>query len=185
MKQLLLDENGIAEALHSLAGQVLADYPDLSKVGIVGIQQRGAYLAHRLATLFRQQGHAPHGVGELDIALYRDDVTRRSRLPVVRPSRIPFNLDECTVLLVDDVLFTGRTVRAALDELMDFGRPAAIRLLVLVDRGCRELPIQPDYAFLVHEVPADHRVYVRVHEVDRREEVSVEPPEPPQPRAQS
>jgi pyrimidine operon attenuation protein/uracil phosphoribosyltransferase len=142
---------------------------------LVGIQRRGVELAERMAGLIeRSQGRAPT-LGKLDITLYRDDLQAIGPRPIVGETRLPPSLDGVTVVIVDDVLFTGRTIRAALDELADFGRPKRVLLAVLVDRGGRELPIQPDVTGLtVPTSPGDH-VNVRVHELDGTDSVDLVP----------
>lgn len=143
---------------------------------LVGIRTRGEVLAERITALLRGRGYGPIGRGVLDITLYRDDLSEIGPRPMVRPTRLDISIDDKPLLLVDDVLFTGRSVRSALDALADFGRPSAIRLAVLVDRGGRELPIQPDFVGLtLTDVPRDHRVNVRLKETDGRDEISVEP----------
>jgi len=142
---------------------------------VVGIRTRGETLAERLTDVLRKRGFKNIGRGVLDITLYRDDLSEVGPKPMVRPTEINFDVDAKPLLLVDDVLFTGRSVRAALDALADFGRPSAIRLAVLVDRGGRELPIQPDFVGLeLKDVPRDHRVNVFLSEVDGRDEIAVE-----------
>jgi pyrimidine operon attenuation protein/uracil phosphoribosyltransferase len=131
-------------------------------------------LAARLAKALGERGFGKVGRGVLDITLYRDDLSEVGPRPLVRPTRIDVPLDGVPLVLVDDVLFTGRSVRAALDQLADFGRPSAVRLAVLVDRGGRELPIQPDFVALRLEVPRERRVNVRLAETDGRDEIVVE-----------
>src|SRR5438445_12116925 len=125
--------------------QVSAACPSDKPLNIVGIRTRGEAMAERLAATLRQRGHGRLGRGVLDITLYRDDLSEVGPKPMVRPTQINFDVDDKPLLLVDDVLFTGRSVRAALDALTDFGRPSVIRLAVLVDRGGRELPIGADF----------------------------------------
>lgn len=152
------------------------------ELAIVGIHTRGAFLARRLADLLEQFSGRQIPVGELDISLYRDDVaargslTIRSRLmqPEVRGTNLPFSVDEKTIVLVDDVLFTGRTIRAAIDALFDYGRPARIQLAVLVDRGHRELPIRPDYVGKNLPTAVGERINVLLEEVDGVDEVVLE-----------
>ncbi len=138
---------------------------------LVGILTRGVPLANRLQQKIKQMFDIEVPVGKLDITFYRDDLTKISHLPVVKGSHINFDIEDRTVILVDDVLYTGRTVRAAIDELLDFGRPKAIRLFVLVDRGLRELPICPDYTGLKIETSDNQVVLVKVKEVDGIDEV--------------
>ena len=143
------------------------------RVALIGIQRRGAVLARRLAdAIAGQVGEGPP-VGALDISLYRDDLSEIAHYPVVRPTELAFDISGRTVVLVDDVLFTGRTIRAALDALTDFGRPRAVRLAVLVDRGHRELPIKPDH--VGRNLPTDRaeRVNVHVLEIDGVDEVTL------------
>jgi pyrimidine operon attenuation protein/uracil phosphoribosyltransferase len=143
----ILDAPGIARTLRRMAYELVerigdAGYP----IYLVGIRTGGAYLAARLAELIREQADIPRPVlGAVDITLYRDDVFHGLPKPEIGPTDLPEALDGRTVVLVDDVLFTGRTIRAAMDVLADYGRPRIERLAVLVDRGCRELPIQPDF----------------------------------------
>jgi pyrimidine operon attenuation protein/uracil phosphoribosyltransferase len=141
---------------------------------LLGIRSRGLPLAERLgATLSKALGREIP-VGALDITLYRDDLTELVGVPIVRPTEIPFTLKDRTILLVDDVLFTGRTIRAALDALLDHGRPKTVRLAVLVDRGGRELPIQADFAAVTLTVTAAQRVSVKVKELDGEDGVFLE-----------
>src|SRR5438105_5444099 len=145
----------------------------LSALAIIGLRARGDALAARIQSAIRANEDTLVPLGAIDITLYRDDLTRIGYAPVVRESEIPFSVDERVVVLVDDVLFTGRTIRAAMDALVDYGRPRAIRLAVLVDRGHRELPIRAD--FVGKNVPTAPGDDVRVHlfEVDGRDEVEV------------
>lgn len=145
-------------------------------LNIVGIRTRGETLAQRLTAALQERGFATIGRGILDITLYRDDLSEIGPRPMVRPTHMDIDINGSPLLLVDDVLFTGRSIRAALDALSDFGRPSAIRLAVLVDRGGRELPIQADFTGLkMADVPANHRVNVRLAEIDGRDEILVEP----------
>jgi pyrimidine operon attenuation protein / uracil phosphoribosyltransferase len=170
----VLDTRGVARALERMAAELIERVGDEKLLYLVGVQTRGVPLAHRLAGMIAAAtGHEPP-VGALDIALYRDDVGpwRAAHLqPVLRATELPVAVDDKVVCLVDDVLYTGRTVRAALDTLMDYGRPRAIRLAVLVDRGHRELPIAAD--FVGRTVPTAHSedVQVRVRECDGEEGV--------------
>ena len=159
-----------------LAGGIAAAFPADQPLNVVGIRTRGETLARRLTAMLQSRGHGRIGRGVLDITLYRDDLSEIGPRPMVRPTHLDLSIDDTPLLLVDDVLFTGRSVRSALDLLADFGRPSAIRLAVLVDRGGRELPIQPDFVGLkIGDVPPDHRVNVRLRETDGKDEISVEP----------
>jgi pyrimidine operon attenuation protein/uracil phosphoribosyltransferase len=172
----LLDADAIAKALSRIAHEI-AERTELDEVALVGIQTRGVPLAHRLRRLVEERSGVAPPVGALDITFHRDDVHIRSgarppdRQPVVHETRIPFSLEGLTVVLVDDVLFTGRTIRAAIDALLDFGRPACVQLAVLVDRGHRELPIRADY--VGKNLPTGHheRIQLELVEVDEIDRV--------------
>jgi pyrimidine operon attenuation protein/uracil phosphoribosyltransferase len=142
---VLHDAAGIAAALSSVAGQIAERNAGGRDLALVGIRTGGLHLAERLVKLLEAKTGARPPLGALDIALYRDDVFAGRPRPEVGPTELPFSLPGKTIVLVDDVLYTGRTIRAALSELMDYGRPRAVQLAVLIDRGHRELPIQPDF----------------------------------------
>jgi pyrimidine operon attenuation protein / uracil phosphoribosyltransferase len=169
-----MDPGQMAATLQQLADGLLARVRPEEELVLLGIRSRGLPLAERLATLLRASTGAPVPVGSLDITLYRDDLTEMVGSPIVRPTEIPFTLKDRTVVLVDDVLYTGRTVRAAMDALLDHGRPHRVMLLVMADRSGRELPIQADLAGLRVEVPPGHRVAVRLQEIDGVDGVAVE-----------
>jgi pyrimidine operon attenuation protein/uracil phosphoribosyltransferase len=169
-----MDPGQMDAALRRLAGDLMTRVGPDEEVVLLGIRSRGLPLAERLASLLRASTGAAIPVGSLDITLYRDDLTEMVGSPIVRPTEIPFTLKERTVVLVDDVLYTGRTVRAALDALLDHGRPRRVMLLVMADRSGRELPIQADLACLRVEVPPGHRVAVRLKEIDGVDGVAVE-----------
>ncbi len=169
-----MDPGQMEAALRQLAADLMAQVGPDEELVLLGIRSRGLPLAERLAGFLRATTGAQVPVGSLDITLYRDDLTEMVGSPIVRPTEIPFTLKERTVVLVDDVLYTGRTVRAALDALLDHGRPRRVMLLVLADRGGREFPIQADLACLRVEVPPGHRVAVRVKEIDGEDGVTVE-----------
>ena len=174
MKQQVLDREGIDGAVSRIARQILERNRGAAGIAIVGIQRRGDWIARRLAGAIREAEDTAVPVGVLDINLYRDDLQVRADYPVVRRTDIPFDIEGRTVILVDDVLYTGRTIRAALDELRDFGRARRIELAVLIDREGRELPIQADYVGERVEVGPGRTVVVRVHELDRDDNVAVE-----------
>ncbi len=174
MSEQVLDREGIARTLSRIARQILERNQGASGIAIVGIQRRGDWLARRLAESIREAEDTAVPVGVLDINLYRDDLQVRADYPVVRTSDIPFDIEGRTVILVDDVLYTGRTIRAALDELKDFGRARRIELAVLIEREGRELPIQADYIGETIEVGPGRTVVVHVHELDRDDNVAVE-----------
>lgn len=170
------DERDVGRMVEHLVGRIAAVFLSREPFNLVGIRTRGEVLAERITGLLRARGYGQIGRGVLDITLYRDDLSEIGPRPLVRPTRLDIAINGKPLLLVDDVLFTGRSVRGALDALADFGRPSAIRLAVLVDRGGRELPIQPDFVGLtLTDVPRDHRVNVRLKETDGKDEISVEP----------
>lgn len=169
-----MDPGQMASTLQRLAADLVARLKPGEEVVLLGIRSRGLPLAERLAILLRATTGAQVPVGALDITLYRDDLTEMVGSPIVRPTEIPFTLKDRTVVLVDDVLYTGRTVRAALDALLDHGRPHRVMLLVMADRSGRELPIQADLAGLRVEVPPGQRVAVRLQEIDGEDGVTVE-----------
>jgi pyrimidine operon attenuation protein/uracil phosphoribosyltransferase len=169
------DAAEVGRLIQQLAEQITAVYPpERGPIVVVGIRTRGEVLAERLVKLLQNAGHMQIGRGVLDITLYRDDLSEIGPRPTVRPTRIDADINGKPLILVDDVLFTGRTVRAGLDALADFGRPSAIRLAVLVDRGGRELPIQPDYVSVVQrDVPLTHKVQVELFERDRVDGITI------------
>ena len=157
-----------------LASQVVESNPDLDNVLLVGIRRRGVPLAERLAAKIAELNGVTVATGALDITLYRDDLSTVGDRPIVNKTELPADVTGRTIILVDDVLYTGRTVRAALDELIDFGRPRRVQLAVLVDRGHRELPIKADYVGKNLPTALDESVQVRLQEIDDRDEVVLE-----------
>ncbi len=169
------DQARVKAAFDKWCQQICAAFEPHEPINIIGIRTRGETLAERLARAMACCGFSKIERGVLDITLYRDDLSEIGPRPLVRPSEMNLQLDGVPVLLVDDVLFTGRSVRAALDALTDFGRPSVIKLAVLVDRGGRELPIQADFVGLtLKNVPRDHRVNVLLSEDDGRDGIVVE-----------
>jgi pyrimidine operon attenuation protein/uracil phosphoribosyltransferase len=167
---ILMDTVEVDRALSRIAVEILErDNPE--KLALVGIRTRGVPLARRLAARIQDRSGTDVPVGVLDITLYRDDLTDIASQPVVRDTVLPFPVDGRRIVLVDDVLFTGRTIRAALDQLIDFGRPRRIELMVLVDRGGRELPIKPDYVGKEVETTRQQMVDVLLEEEDGRDQV--------------
>ena len=144
-----------------------------SGLAVVGIHRRGAVLAQRVRDLVAELVGEPIPLGDIDISFYRDDVATRSQQPTVHASHIEFPIEGMTVVLVDDVLYTGRTVRAGIDALFDYGRPARVQLAVMADRGHRELPIRPDYVGKNLPTAASERVFVRVEDLDGIDEVII------------
>lgn len=172
-KAKLMDESALVRTLTRMAHEILEKNKGTEDLAIVGIRNRGAHLAERLADLIEKiDGHRPP-VGVLDITLYRDDLSSIAQQPVVHKTEIDFDIQDKKIILVDDVLYTGRTVRAALDELIDFGRPLFIQLAVLIDRGHRELPIRADYVGKNIPTSAKETIEVRLQESDSKDEVIV------------
>lgn len=173
---VVMDADRVAKSLTRIAHEILEHNQGINDIRLVGIRTRGVPIAKRIAACLKDITGAAVPTGVLDITLYRDDLMRHDVgvQPIVRSTEIPFDLEGKHVLLVDDVLYTGRTIRAALDALIDFGRPRSIQLVVLVDRGHRELPIRADY--VGKNVPTSRKENVHVHlvEIDGRDEVEVE-----------
>jgi pyrimidine operon attenuation protein/uracil phosphoribosyltransferase len=176
-KAQVLDETGIDRALTRIAHEILERAGGTDGLALVGIRTRGVSLAQRIAARLRAIEGAQVPVGALDITLYRDDLGSRAEAPVLRGTDIPFPVAGRTVVLMDDVLYTGRTIRAALDAIIDLGRPRSIQLAVLVDRGHRELPIRPDY--VGKNLPTARREVVQVllREHDGQDRVVIQEPE--------
>lgn len=172
-KTLIMDQQAIRRAVIRVAHEIVEKNKGIANLVLVGIRTRGLPLARRLAEEIKKIEGSDVPVGVLDITLYRDDLSTLSYQPIVHGTQIPVDMSEKTVVLVDDVLYTGRTVRAALDAIMDLGRPQAIQLAVLVDRGHRELPIRAD--FVGKNVPTSHReiISVQLSDVDEEEKVVI------------
>ena len=173
IKSRPLDADGIKRTLQRISHEILEKNQGIEGLVVIGIRSRGAYLAERIAKNLKEIEGKEVPVGALDITLYRDDLTEVAEQPVVHSTDIGFDITEKKIILVDDVLFSGRTVRCALDELIDFGRPANIQLAVLIDRGHRELPIRPDFVGKNIPTSKNENVEVRIKEVDDEEEVVV------------
>ena len=167
-EKIVLEHDDLGRTLRRIAHEIAEKNPDSSGLAIVGIHTRGAILARRLHALLAELTEVELPIGDVDISFYRDDVGAKAPAtqPVVHASHIDFDLSERTVVLVDDVLFTGRTVRAAIDALFDYGRPRRVQLAVLCDRGHRELPIRPDYVGKNLPTARSERVNVQLSEVD-------------------
>lgn len=174
--KVILDAGQMDRMLRNLAGEIADRTPPEQELAIIGIRSRGEILAQRLAGLLSQRLEKPVPCGTLDITLYRDDLNspHGSSQPQVRTTEIGFNIDDKVIILVDDVLYTGRSTRAAMDALIDLGRPKAIRLAVLVEREGRELPIQADYTGCKVDVESQQSVQVSLVESDGKDEVIVE-----------
>ncbi|NHM29724.1 bifunctional pyr operon transcriptional regulator/uracil phosphoribosyltransferase PyrR [Neobacillus terrae] len=174
-KAEVLDEQAIRRALTRIAHQIIEKNKGVQDSILVGIRTRGIYLAKRLADRIEEIEGTPINIGELDITLYRDDLTKKTenQEPLVKGSDIPFDITDKKVILVDDVLYTGRTVRAGMDALMDIGRPSSIQLAVLVDRGHRELPIRADYVGKNIPTSSSEKIVVELSEIDNADQVSI------------
>ncbi len=170
-KKIIMNKAEIDRTIKRMAYEIVEKNYGVEGLVIIGIQNRGVPLANRLASKIKEMESVDVPVGVLDITLYRDDLNSAVNQPIVRETKIPFNIDRKKIVLVDDVLFTGRTVRAALDELIDFGRPKLIRLAVLIDRGNREFPIQPDFVGKVFPASSKELVCVELKEVDKTDRV--------------
>lgn len=179
---VMMDGEAIQDAVQRMVAQLVERGEAVEGLGVVGIRTRGVPLAHRLAEGLAGHLGALPPVGVLDINLYRDDLSMIADHPVLKQTEIPFRIDDSRILLVDDVLFTGRTIRAALDSLMDLGRPAVVRLAVLVDRGHREVPIQADIVGHAAKTARTERVDVKLAEIDGADEVVLVRPRPPSAR---
>jgi pyrimidine operon attenuation protein/uracil phosphoribosyltransferase len=167
----ILDAEELRRALTRIAHEIVEGNGGTDGLVLVGVRSRGAPLARRLAELIEQHEGVSVPVGSLDITFYRDDLTKIAHAPIVKATQAMPEIGERTVVLVDDVLYTGRTVRAALDALTDHGRPRAVRLAVMIDRGHRELPIRPDHVGKNLPTSSDEIVHVRLQEIDGRDEV--------------
>jgi len=172
---VVMDADRVSRSLTRIAHEILERNRQLDDLALVGIRARGVPIAHRIASELEKLSGVAVPTGALDITLYRDDLMHHAvgPQPVIRSTEISFSIDDRLILLVDDVLFTGRTIRAALDALIDFGRPRAIQLVALVDRGHRELPIRADYVGRNIPTSRQQSVQVRIAELDGRDEVEV------------
>jgi pyrimidine operon attenuation protein/uracil phosphoribosyltransferase len=173
-----MDAARLSRTLARIAHEIVERHPELERTALVGVRTRGVPLAKRLARLVKEAVGVSPRVGALDITLYRDDLTTIAPNPVMKGTDIPFSIDGWTVILVDDVLFTGRTIRAAIDELIDFGRPARIELAVLLDRGHRELPIHANYVGKSLTTSREENVQVLLAEEDGEDRVRLLEREP-------
>ena len=176
--KVLVDADQVRRTIARIAHEIVERHPDPSRLALVGIHTRGVPLASRLAGLIDEFAGTAPAIGSVDIALYRDDVgldARRRALPVVGDTVLDFDVSDRVVVLVDDVLFTGRTIRAAIDAIFDYGRPSSVQLAVLVDRGHRELPIRPDYVGKNLPTARTERIAVHLTEVEGTDEVVLEP----------
>ena len=164
----ILDAEAIRRALRRIAHEIIEGNSKLKSVVLAGIPSRGVEIAHRIAAFIQEIANTRVATGVIDVAMHRDDVGTRRELPVVHASELPLPLEDRTVIIVDDVLYTGRTVRAAMDAINSFGRPERIQLAVLVDRGHRELPIRPDYVGKNLPTATREQIQVRLQETDNK-----------------
>ncbi|MFZ7127014.1 MAG: bifunctional pyr operon transcriptional regulator/uracil phosphoribosyltransferase PyrR [Desulfobacterales bacterium] len=171
--ETIMDRAAVDQALDRMSREIIAAHPETGRLMLIGIKTRGVFLARRLQARIRAHCGITLPAGSMDITLYRDDWTRMADHPIVEATNILFSVDGRDLILVDDVLYTGRTIRAAMDAIMDFGRPDRIELAVLLDRGHRELPIQPDIVGLVIDTLPEDQVNVRVVEVDGEDRVEM------------
>jgi pyrimidine operon attenuation protein/uracil phosphoribosyltransferase len=170
---LVLDEPAIDRALRRIAHEIIERNPELGKVALVGIPSRGVEVARKIATFIEQIEKARVELGVVDVAMHRDDLRLRGKISAVKPTHLPHDLTERTLVLIDDVAFTGRTCRAAMDAISSFGRPARIQYAVLIDRGHRELPIRADYVGKNIPTAFGERVFVRFKNLDEVTEDAV------------
>ena len=170
-EKTILSSKDLERKTTRIVHEILEDNSDIKDIAIIGIKTRGEYLGRRIVDKLNSIEKKEIPFGTLDITLYRDDLRNNLLLPELKETDIPFNVENKTIILVDDVLFTGRTIRAAIDAVMDFGRPANIKLAVLVDRGLRELPIQADYIGLSIETASSQKIKVFLKEKDKKDKV--------------
>jgi pyrimidine operon attenuation protein / uracil phosphoribosyltransferase len=173
---IILDEQAVRRALTRIAHEIIERNKGIEDCVLIGIKTRGIYIANRLAERIEEIEGSKISVGEIDITLYRDDLTHKTqnKEPLLKGASVPTGVNEKKVILIDDVLYTGRTVRAALDAIIDIGRPAQIQLAVLIDRGHRELPIRPDYIGKNVPTSKSEMIVVKLTEVDQLDEVTIE-----------
>ncbi|MCI0480066.1 MAG: bifunctional pyr operon transcriptional regulator/uracil phosphoribosyltransferase PyrR [Candidatus Dadabacteria bacterium] len=168
-----MDSDAVGRTVSRIANQILERNNGARDLAIIGIRTRGVYIAERIAGEIEKLEGIKPPLGTLDITLYRDDLRHKAEWPKVQKTEIPCTVEDKKVILVDDVIYTGRTIRAAIDEIMDYGRPSSIQLVALVDRGLRELPIQPDYVGSKLDTLSSEEVNVRLREADGTDEVII------------
>ena len=173
MEKIIFKKKEIKYMLKRIAIQIIEKHSNLSKIALIGIHRRGVFLANRLQSIIEKSENKKIAKGSIDINLYRDDWTQIDIKPIVQPTEINFSIDNKKIILVDDVLFTGRTIRAAMDALIDLGRPSSIELFALIDRNHRELPIQANYIGNNIETKKEEQVDVWLNEIDKKEYIAI------------
>ena len=171
MERVLLDDKTVERSIARIAHEILEKNQGATNLCLIGIRTRGIFLAKRIQDKIRNIEGRELPVGVLDITMYRDDIKKLKAQLEVKKTDIPFNVNDMIIVVIDDVLYTGRTTRAAIDAIMDLGRPDKIQLAVLVDRGARELPIHPDYTGIFHTAANDEEISVKLKEIDGKDEV--------------
>ncbi|MFO8062132.1 MAG: bifunctional pyr operon transcriptional regulator/uracil phosphoribosyltransferase PyrR [bacterium] len=172
-KEILADSNAVSTMIEDIAVRISDNAPTLSDTVLIGIIKRGDIIASRVSSIIARRAGIELPVGKIDINLYRDDLSLIDYHPTIEHTSIPFDINSKTVVLIDDVFFTGRTIRSALNEIMDFGRPDEIKLFTLINRQSRELPICPDYSALNKRIPKDDIINLHLNEVDGREDIEI------------
>ena len=170
MERILLDDKAVERSINRITHEIIERNHGTKNLGLIGIRTRGVYLANRIRDKILEIEGIELPLGVLDITMYRDDISKL-KTPEIKKTDIRFDLNSATIVLVDDVIYTGRTTRAAMDAIMDIGRPKKIQMAVLVDRGLRELPIRPDYIGIFHSIAAEEEVLVKLREIDGKDEV--------------
>lgn len=169
-----MDTKSLGDTISRISSNIVKDIKNSDNINFVGIRTRGNIIAERILKEIKKQLNLNIPLGVIDITLYRDDFRTKDNWPKIEQSKIDFDIDGKEVIIVDDVIYTGRTARAAIEAIMDYGRPSAIKLVALIDRGNRELPIQPDYVGLKINILPENRVNVYLKEMDNREEVVID-----------
>lgn len=170
MERVLLDDKAVERSINRITHEIIERNAGTKNLGLIGIRTRGIYLAKRIRDKVLAIENIELPLGILDITMYRDDISKL-KTPEIKKTDIRFDLNNATIILVDDVIYTGRTTRAAMDAIMDLGRPKKIQMAVLVDRGLRELPIRPDYIGIFHSITAEEEILVKLREIDGKDEV--------------
>ena len=168
---ILIDSNSLDKIIHRISNEILESLDNYSDLVIIGIKTRGEYLARRVVDNINKIESLKVPLGVIDITFHRDDFSNKFIMPKLGPSDIPFDLNEKNVVLIDDVLYTGRTIRAAMDEIFSFGRPEKVKLAVIVDRGHRELPIRPDFVGKNFPTDLNEHIIVKMKEIDKKDEI--------------